>query len=253
MHSTSKWQLQAIAALQDNYIWLLLADQQAVIVDPGEAKPVLDFLQQHQLQPAAILLTHHHADHTGGVTQLSQVFPELRIYGPSDLADQWPNYQPLQDQDCLQLLGHKFTVIATPGHTLDHLCYYAEPYLFSGDTLFSAGCGRNFEGSLAQLFDSIKKLANLPNQTLMCCAHEYTLSNLRFAYTILTQDCAIKARLEQAEQLVAQGLATIPTTLEQEKRYNLFLRCHEQELQHRLQVNTALAAFSELRRQKNCF
>ncbi|MDI6955489.1 hydroxyacylglutathione hydrolase, partial [Pantoea sp. Pa-EAmG] len=180
--------LTSIPALQDNYIWTLNDEQgRCLIVDPGEARPVLEKIRANHWQPQAILLTHHHHDHVGGVSELLEHYPQLEVYGPQETADKGAR-TILSDGDEFTLLGLNFRVIATPGHTLGHISYFSSPYLFCGDTMFSGGCGRLFEGTAQQMFESFQALNQLPADTLICCAHEYTLSNMKFAAAILPHD-----------------------------------------------------------------
>ncbi|WP_159565003.1 hydroxyacylglutathione hydrolase [Budvicia diplopodorum] len=226
-----------IPAFQDNYIWLLANHERlAIIVDPGEAQPVIDALSPNKLVPTAILLTHHHNDHTGGVMELVKQYPELKVYGPEETRVKGAQII-VKEGDEINLLGIAFNVIEVPGHTLGHVAYHSAPYLFCGDTLFSAGCGRIFEGTAKQMYQSLQKLAALPDSTKVCCAHEYTLSNLRFAHTISPENIEIKTYQKQIERLRSENQASVPTELRLERRINLFLRCHDVDLQRELDIN----------------
>ena len=166
--SLHRLNLTSIPALRDNYIWTLSDSRgQCIIVDPGEAQPVTDTIAANQWQPVAILLTHHHSDHVGGVAELVRRWPELVVYGPQETQDKGAT-QLLRDGSTITILEHEFSVIATPGHTTGHISYYSEPYLFCGDTMFSGGCGRLFEGTPEQMYDSFQKLNQLPAETLIC-------------------------------------------------------------------------------------
>lgn len=246
--------IQAIAAFADNYIWAITDDQQglAAVVDPGDAGPVLDFLQRHRLRLAAILVSHHHGDHTGGIAGLkaahqSAAVPEgLRIYGPA--AESIPDItDPLREGDSIVLdgLDCRLQVIEVPGHTRGHIAFYgqhqAAPVVFCGDTLFAAGCGRLFEGSAAQMWTSLQKLASLPEQTAVYCAHEYTLANLRFACAAYPHHRAIANRLAEVKSLRDQERITLPSTIAVERSTNPFLLCADAQ------------AFAELRQQKDSF
>ncbi len=249
--------LTSIPALQDNYIWTLSDEAgKCLIVDPGEARPVIEKIESNQWTPVAILLTHHHEDHTGGVAELLQRYPQLEIYGPQETAAKGAN-QIVSEGDTLSLIGVDFQIIATPGHTLGHISYYSAPYLFCGDTMFSGGCGRLFEGNAQQMYDSFQKLNELPEDTLVCCAHEYTLSNMKFAAAILPHDPKILARYQEIKELRAENRTTLPTKLALEREINLFLRTQDADLQNALSINLDSAplwqTFAELRKKKDQF
>jgi hydroxyacylglutathione hydrolase len=225
----------AIPAFSDNYIWLIdgstaAADsgtgrRQVIIVDPGDAAPVYRFLDAQNLEAAAIFVTHHHYDHIDGVAALCQRM-DIPVYGPRDSRIPQLSH-PVDDGDQIHVNGLDFCIIATPGHTLDHITYYTPGMLFSGDTLFAAGCGRLFEGSPAQMFTSLQRLDELPADTRVFCTHEYTLKNLQFAHDVEPDNADIRARLEQVQRLRQQGQITLPTVLAEERLTNPFLRCHE--------------------------
>lgn len=217
-----------ILALRDNYIWLLFdrAQNKAVIVDPGTAKPVLDVLQQEQLTLTAILITHHHWDHTAGIDELV-LATGARVYGPKHdgIADL---DVALVEGDVVQLpeIGRELRVFDIPAHTKGHIAYYDQACIFTGDTLFTAGCGRLFEGDAAQMYAALQKIAALPEQTLVYCGHEYTAANLEFASHVEPENPAIRARIAEVEDLRVQNLPTTPASLAIEKQTNPFLRCH---------------------------
>ena len=221
-------QISALPAFTDNYIWLLQDHQQqrCVVVDPGDAEPVLAWLQQHPGWVLSdILITHHHHDHVGGVEQLKQ-FSGATVYGPA--SENIPGRDvALHDQDQVTVLGFCFTVMSVPGHTLGHIAYHHDGLLFCGDTLFAAGCGRLFEGTPQQMHDSLERLAALPASTQVYCTHEYTLSNLRFAQAVEPHNPDIAERLAKVMQMREDGLRTIPSTLALEKLTNPFLRTAE--------------------------
>lgn len=249
--------LNSIPAFQDNYIWVLNDEQgKCLIVDPGEAAPVLKAIEENAWQPVAILLTHHHDDHTGGVKALLARYPELIVYGPQETADKGTT-KVVQEGDAVVILGHEFTVIATPGHTLGHLSYFSFPYLFCGDTMFSAGCGRLFEGTPAQMYQSFQKLNQLPEETLICCAHEYTLSNLTFSVAILPEDTHLTQYYREVKELRAKNQKTLPSSLKKERQINLFLRVNDIDLINKINAETTLQhpeeRFAWLRAKKDSF
>ncbi|RKS87753.1 hydroxyacylglutathione hydrolase [Orbus hercynius] len=243
----TKYKLHIIPSLTDNYIWLLENSQhQVIIVDPGEASPVIDYLSTHHLSPIAILLTHHHHDHVDGVGSLQQRYPNLPAFGPDEIDLPITKISPDTSINFGELT---FEIIPVPGHTLGHVAYYAKPYLFCGDTLFSAGCGRLFEGTHAQMLTSLNRLKALPNDTIVCAAHEYTLSNLKFAATLVPEDMIIT----QYEQHIKHQAITLPSTIVQEKDINLFLRCDEVNLQKKFNFHNELELFKFFRTQKDSF
>lgn len=249
--------LNSIPAFQDNYIWVLSNDLgHCVIVDPGEAAPVLKAIEENQWQPQAILLTHHHHDHVGGVKELRQRFPDVVVYGPQETQDKGTT-QCVVEGDKLTLLDYEFSVFATPGHTLGHVSYYTIPYLFCGDTLFSGGCGRLFEGTADQMYQSFQKINALPPETVICCAHEYTLTNMKFAQHILPGDPAIEDYLNKVKQLRTKSQITLPVTLENERRINVFLRTEDPDLIRVIDKETKLqqpnTRFAWLRSKKDAF
>ncbi|MDD2030421.1 MAG: hydroxyacylglutathione hydrolase [Pseudomonas rhizophila] len=221
-------QISALPAFTDNYIWLLQdhATQRCAVVDPGDATPVQAWLDAHPGWVLSdILITHHHHDHVGGVQALKNA-THATVYGPA--SENIPARDvALQDNDQLSVLGWDFDVYAVPGHTLGHIAYYHHGLLFCGDTLFAAGCGRLFEGTPAQMHQSLSRLASLPEDTLVYCTHEYTLSNLRFAAAVEPGNPDIAARLEKVSQQRNAGVMTLPSTLALEKLTNPFLRTAE--------------------------
>lgn len=218
----------AIPAFTDNYIWLFSAGgKHCAVVDPGDAEPVAHFLKQQGLELSYILLTHHHADHTGGVAELAATWG-AQVFGPHD------SRIPGQDQSfgegdtvALPLLNLEFQVIEVPGHTSTHIAFYGHGGLFCGDTLFSVGCGRLFEGTPAQMQDSLDKLAALPEATKVFCAHEYTLSNCDFALAVEPDNTQLQQRASMVEAARAGGRSTIPSTLGEELQVNPFLRTRQ--------------------------
>ncbi len=221
-------QISALPAFTDNYIWLLQDAQtrRVAVVDPGDAAPVLDWLEQHpQWTLSDILITHHHHDHVGGVDQLKTV-TAAKVYGPA--SEKIPARDvALHDNDRITVLGWAFDVYSVPGHTLGHIAFYHQGVLFCGDTLFAAGCGRLFEGTPEQMHSSLTRLAALPAETLVYCTHEYTQSNLKFAQAVEPHNADIAERVENVHQLRARGEMTLPSNLALELRTNPFLRTTE--------------------------
>ncbi|MDN0081790.1 hydroxyacylglutathione hydrolase [Crenobacter sp. SG2305] len=217
-----------VHAFSDNYIWLLHSAGRAIAVDPGDATAVLAALAEHGLTLQALLITHHHADHVGGIAELKRHFPGLTVYGPAGIAGVTDS---VMEGSELTLFGQPFGVLEVPGHTLDHIAYHGAGLLFCGDTLFGAGCGRMFEGSAPQFYASLQKLAGLPGDTLVYPAHEYTLSNLRFAQAVEPGNPALTERERQDSASRTAGRPTLPSTLTQELATNPFLRVDEPEVE----------------------
>jgi hydroxyacylglutathione hydrolase len=253
--------LIALPAFTDNYIWMIHDGAQAVVVDPGDAQVVKTALQKHSLQLGLILLTHHHADHTGGVDEL-RAANGCQVIGPA--FEKMP--EPLQrvsGGEKVRALGYEFTVMDVPGHTAGHIAYYCEdfegqPLLFCGDTLFSGGCGRLFEGTPAQMLASLDSLAALPGNTRVCCTHEYTLSNLRFARAVEPDNAALARYEQECIALRANGQFTLPSSIALELQINPFLRSREPSviraaLRFNAQADGTVAHFAALREWKNQF
>lgn len=219
-----------IPAFEDNYIWLIRNQAHAVVVDPGDADPVMEYLNQHALRLAAILVTHHHGDHCGGAEELKLRFC-CPVYGPRRERISAAT-QAVGENDTITLpeLGAAFQVIDVPGHTLGHVAYYGLNSLFCGDALFACGCGRVFEGTPEQMQSSLAKLAALPDETSVFCAHEYTLANIRFARIADPGNAALQAREARERNARAQGLPTLPSTIALEKSTNPFLRWDDPHL-----------------------
>ena len=221
-------QISALPAFTDNYIWLLQdhRTQRCVVVDPGDAAPVLAWLDAHPGWVLSdILITHHHHDHVGGVERLKQL-SGATVYGPA--SENIPARDvALKDNDSVSVLGWDFDVYAVPGHTLGHIAYYHHGLLFCGDTLFAAGCGRLFEGTPAEMFGNMQRYAALPDDTVVYCGHEYTQSNGRFALAVEPDNAAIVARMAEVDALRAAGEATVPITIGQERATNPFLRASD--------------------------
>jgi hydroxyacylglutathione hydrolase len=254
-------EIKAIPTLKDNYVWVMIDSNQhsAIIVDPGEATPVIAFLKQHHLSLLAILITHHHWDHTNGITEILHEFP-APVYGPANEAIAEMT-KPLQDNTTFHIPGfpEDISVIAIPGHTSGHIAYHVANALFCGDTLFAAGCGRLFEGTATQMAASLQKITSLPDDTQIYCAHEYTLNNLRFAQTVEPNNQEIAKRIQRVTELRNNNQPSLPSTLNEEKATNPFLRCDSAELKASVEKQTGvspdntIAVFTALRKWKDIF
>ncbi|MEZ5465706.1 MAG: hydroxyacylglutathione hydrolase [Lysobacteraceae bacterium] len=253
--------LYAIPAFTDNYIWTLTDDQSsALVVDPGDAEPVIAAAETHGWRPTTVLVTHHHPDHVGGLPELRRRWPSLRIIGPED-----PRITGLDevvndgDQVRVEGLDLTFRVMAVPGHTLSHIAYVGDPWLFCGDTLFSLGCGRLFEGTPAQMLDSLDRVAALPGEQLVCCTHEYTAANGRFAINVDPGNPALVQRIADVAACRAKNQPSLPVTLASERACNPFLRCDQPSVQRSIAAATGsmpadrLDSFARLRRMKDAF
>ncbi len=251
--------LQPLPALSDNYIWTLAdSDGNALVVDPGEAAPVLAAADEG-LRPAAVLLTHHHPDHIGGVPALLARWPELPVFAPVDNRITSVTRR-VGAGERVELHGWDFEVLAVPGHTLSHIAFHGHGHLFCGDTLFSLGCGRLFEGSPAQMLDSLDRLAALPGETLVCCGHEYTQSNAAFARAVDPDNPALRRRSEEVAAMRQAGRPTLPSHLADECACNPFLRVDDAAVRAAAAAHGAVddpddrvAAFAALRRWKDHF
>jgi len=250
-----------LPAFNDNYIWMLHDGQRALVVDPGEAQVVFQTIKRLGVQLVAILVTHHHQDHTGGVATLREA-TGAQVFGP--LLEQVPEpLTRLAGGAVFDLLGWRLQVIDVPGHTAGHIAFYTEPegqdpLLFCGDTLFSAGCGRLFEGTPAQMLSSLDKLAALPDNTRVCCAHEYTASGLVFAHAVESDNQAVIAHQTTVQALREQQVPSLPSSIGLEKTINPFLRTHLNSVVRAVQQFDATAqdpvsVFAALRTWKNQF
>jgi hydroxyacylglutathione hydrolase len=255
--------LLTIPAFEDNYLWLLHDGNHAIVVDPGDASPIQAKLAELNLKLEAILVTHHHADHVGGVDALRDA-TGAQVYGPAFEVIPEP-VQRVGAGETVSLLGIEFEVFEVPGHTSGHIAYFHKgsalhptPLLFCGDTLFSGGCGRLFEGTPAQMLASLTSLAALPDETLVCCAHEYTLSNLKFALAVDGANADLIAYEAECQAKRAANIPTIPSRIGIEKKINPFLRSHTASITASVQQFDAAAKsstdiFAALRQWKNNF
>lgn len=257
--------IHPIPAFSDNYIWAATeaGTGKACVVDPGQARPVIDYLNAEDLTLTDILITHHHPDHTGGIRELCAEY-DCRVVGPGSSGIEGIT-ELVREGDSVELFGQRFSVIEVPGHTLDHIAFYcddedqAEPILFCGDTLFAAGCGRLFEGNPPMMHASLNKLSSLPGSTLVYCTHEYTLANLEFAIAADANNEALKKRIQDEKAKRASTLPTLPSNIALELATNPFLRCSEEGLirssRERLgkEPQDEVEVFSTLRSWKDSF
>ena len=249
-------QISPIAFLSDNYAWALHDGKNAVIVDPGEAAPIKNFLKNEDLRLSHILITHHHADHCGGAEALKKEFQECTIIGPDDARLKVCG-DPVHGGEKRTIIGQLMNVIHAPGHTKTHVLFYfpALRALFTGDTLFSSGCGRLFEESAEDLYRSLTKCTTLEDDTRIFPGHEYTEENLRFALTVDPANPAIARRLAEVKRLGSRGLASVPTTIAMEKTFNPFLRVKDLALRKKLGMehSSDVEVFARLREMKDRF
>ena len=256
-------QVKRLSALSDNYIFLLHDPQKniAAVVDPAEPEPVLNCLAELGAELVAIFNTHHHSDHVGANRALMQKFPQLTVYGGAEDRGRIPGQMVyLKEGDRVQFSDRTAEVFFIPGHTRAHIAYYFAPSsseetgeLFCGDTIFAGGCGRLFEGTPAQMVDSIGKLRQLPDNTQVWCAHEYTLGNLKFAVTVDPDNADLQNRYHQVQEQRSRGEATIPSLLGIEKRTNPFLRWDSEALKKAMDLTEPAIVFGKLRGMKDVF
>lgn len=254
--------IHPIHAFKDNYIWVINNQNCAAVIDPGIALPVIEYLQLKKLQLSAILITHHHSDHTGGNIELLKWF-DVPVYGPLNETISTVSHAVHEgDQVNLQEISLNLTVLDIPGHTQGHIAYYVSNpanMVFCGDTLFACGCGRVFEGTAQQMYGSLQKISQLPDDTLIYCAHEYTLSNIHFAKIVDPGNLSLIELEITVNKLRNQNRPTVPTTLIQEKTVNPFLRCNQQEIIKSVQtysgrlLSDPISVFTVLREWKNNF
>lgn len=259
MPDNRPFQVIPLRAFKDNYVWTMRNDRVAAVVDPGEAKPVLDYLAAEKLDLVAILATHHHQDHVGGIEELCRG-RSVPVYGPrgepiSSLT------RPVGGGDSVAVpeLGLSFEVLDIPGHTRAHIAYYGANMLFCGDTLFACGCGRVFEGTPQQLYTSLQKLTALPDETLVYCGHEYTLANIDFAKAVEPANASLLERQRSDEELRKQNRPTLPSTIGREKATNPFLRVNQNAVVESAnkylgkRLSDPAGVFAALRQWKNQF
>ena len=240
--------IHALQVLKDNIIWIWEEAGEAVVVDPALGEPTIDFLKKNNLTLNSVLQTHHHEDHIGGTVELINNWPSASVIASKADIERIPfQSQSVGDEDKLIILGHELRVLAVPGHTRSHIAYYLSDIqgnkkggiLFCGDTLFGAGCGRIFEGSYLEMFNSLNRIKSLPAKTKVFCAHEYTEANLRWANSIYPEDLLISKRLKNISERRAKSLLSLPSTIAEERETNLFFRAKDVE------------EFSQLRKHKD--
>ena len=251
--------IESIEAYTDNYIWLVTTNEGSIVIDPGEADKTIKFLRDNTLNLKAILITHHHFDHTGGISDLVSTHP-VQVFGPkNDIAE---IDSRLSAGDKINVIGIDFEIMELPGHTLDHIAFYSfnngNPILFCGDVLFASGCGRIFEGTYEQMYQSLLQIKSLPENTKIYSGHEYTLSNLNFAKTVEPLNKNIISRYNEVEELRKIDLPSLPTTLELELKVNPFLRFKEKDLKESIKdkinvQNNSKEVFKVLREWKDNF
>ena len=230
MEFNKEQKIIGLRVLNDNVIWLWKKNKSVVVIDPALSQPVIEFLKTNNLNLEAILQTHHHSDHIGGTKELIKKWPNTKVVASAKEKDRIPFQNiSVKDGDKLQLLGKEVNVIEVIGHTRSHIAFYLNnksPILFIGDTLFSAGCGRIFEGTYKQMYNSLKKIKSLPKNTFIYCAHEYTKSNLLWALNLEPENQNLKKKLIEVEKKISLKKLTIPCLLEEEMKINLFLRAN---------------------------
>ena len=251
--------VEPIKAFTDNYIWLVSTNEGSIVIDPGESKNIQKLIDNNTIDLKGILITHHHYDHTNGLSELVKK-NELEVYGPVNNID-GINHR-LNDKDKISIIGIDFDVISIPGHTLDHIGFYSanadNPILFCGDTLFAGGCGKIFEGTYEQMFHALKKITKLPTNPNIYCGHEYTLSNLKFALEADDTNKELIEEFKKVENKINSNIPSLPTTLDKELKVNPFLRCDNINIQNKIiekfkVSNSELEVFTALRKWKDNF
>ena len=251
--------VEPIKAFTDNYIWLVSTNEGSIVIDPGESKNIQKLIDNKTIDLKGILITHHHYDHTNGLSELVKK-NELEVYGPVNNID-GINHR-LNDKDKISIIGIDFNVMSIPGHTLDHIGFYSananNPILFCGDTLFAGGCGKIFEGTYEQMFHALKKITKLPTNTNIYCGHEYTLSNLKFALEADDTNKELIEEFKKVENKINSNIPSLPTTLDKELKVNPFLRCDNINIQNKIiekfkVSNNELEVFTALRKWKDNF
>jgi len=251
--------IKPIKAFSDNYIWLISTNEGSIVVDPGEADQVLKLMSSNTINLKAIFITHHHYDHTNGIDEILQK-KKVNVYGPKNNIGSVN--KRLIDGDRLNVIGIDFEIMEIPGHTLDHIAFVHKnsdaPFILCGDTLFSGGCGRVFEGTFQQMYDSLNKISKLPKDTQIFCGHEYTASNLKFACAVEPDNKYIRNIYDEVVQMNNNGIPSLPTNLEKEFKINPFLKCTNEKIKDKIidkfgNLNSELEIFTALREWKDNF
>ena len=251
--------VEPIKAFEDNYIWLVTTNEGSIVVDPGESSKIIKLIDENKINLKGIFVTHHHYDHTDGLKDLSRKL-NIDIYGPSNNINEIN--KRVKNSDHISILGIDFEIIEVPGHTLDHIAFYSfndgEPILFCGDTLFAGGCGRIFEGTYEQMFESLNKLSSLPKSTKIYCGHEYTLSNLKFAIEVDSNNKDLIKEYEQIKRLRNIDCPSLPSTLDRELKVNPFLRYDNYSIKNKIKKEFGISGngldiFTALRKWKDSF
>jgi len=251
--------VEPIKAFEDNYIWLVTTNEGSIVVDPGESSKIIKLIDENKINLKGIFVTHHHYDHTDGLEDLSRKL-NIDIYGPSNNINEIN--KRVKNSDHISILGIDFKIIEVPGHTLDHIAFYSfndgEPILFCGDTLFAGGCGRIFEGTYEQMFESLNKLSSLPKNTKIYCGHEYTLSNLKFAIEADSSNKDLIKEYEQIKRLRNIDCPSLPSTLDRELKVNPFLRYDNYLIKNKIKKEFGISGngldiFTALRKWKDSF